>query len=154
MSAVIQNATTEELAEVDAVLEQTPNVMPSTQDIRAAYYEKNKREVLLGLKVLGKNALKRCIMTAAFGDLDNKEYKPQTAIEKQFVNHINKGVQLAAEMVFEEQFKALMVAHEKEQEDLKKINELTVSSLSEDAKAELVNNGLDLNNLTDTKGVL
>lgn len=151
----IQNATVEEIAEADALLESIPEVQkPSSQDIRAAYYEKHRNEIMLGLRVLGKNALKRCIMSAAFGELADKDYKPQGQVERNFVNHISQAVQMRAQMVFEEEFKRLMDAYEKEQKDLEKINDLTVSSLSEDAKKDLEERGLDLNNLTDTKGVL
>ena len=154
-SEEVLKATEQELAEADALLESIPQqAMPSSQDLRAAYYEKHRNEIMLGLKVLGKNALKRCVMSAAFGELADKEYKTQTEIERQFVNHVIEGVKLRAQMVFEEEFQRLMVAWEKEQEDLKKINDLTLSALSDEAKQELKDNGLDLNALTDTKGVL
>lgn len=151
----LQKASPEEIAEADALLASIPEqIGPSPQDLRAAYYEKHRNEIMLGIKVLGKNALKRCIMSAAFGPLAEKEYKPQTELERQFVAHIHKAVQMVAEMFFHEEFMRVQEAYAKEQRDLEKINELTVASLSEDAKKDLEERGLELDKLIDTKGVL
>lgn len=143
----------EELAEIDALLEATPDIKPSTQDLRAAFFEKHRNELLLGLKHMSLRALKRCVAAVALGELATKEYRPQSALEKNFVNHFNECVKMRAQMVFEEEMLRLTQAWEKEQADLEKIQAMTNAELSEDAKELLKEKNVDINTL-DNQGVL
>lgn len=136
--AEAEKADGEPYDEIDQFIDSVPEVKPAAEDMGAAFIERHIAAVEGYLSILGKNALKRIILNVMSGpEFSKRDYKPVTKAETAVASHFDECVQLRARIVFNEEFKKLSEAYEKEQDDLKKIDELTNQALTPEAKQML-----------------
>lgn len=126
--------------ELDQLVETLPEA-PSAQDMMAAFFERHKAQVVFGLSKVSLRGLKRVMMNVALGEFAPRGYDPKNEDERRLAFHFNECITKRGVMRLEEEFKRVEAAYAKEQEDLKKIDEMTQAELSEDAKKLLAESG-------------
>lgn len=137
----IQNATPEQ-QESDELLAAIPDDKPAEEDFLAAFIEREIASVRSCLEVLGKNALKRVVLNVMSGpEFSKREYKPVTIEEKKVAYHFDQCIQKRAMLWMNEEWKRLEASFAKEQEDLKKIDQITQDALTPEAKQMLAESG-------------
>ncbi len=132
---------TDQEKELDSLIEALPDTKPAPEDYAAAYIERHLAAAKSLLKQLGGNAVERVFLNVMAGEFSKKEYNPVTENERSLAHHFNECVNLRAKIVFSQEFERLAQAYAKEEEDLKKIDQLTQEALTPEAKQMLAEAG-------------
>jgi len=127
--------------EIDEILEAIPDEKPAPEDYASAYIERHLAVAKGLIKQLGGNAVERVFLNVMAGEFSRKEYNPVTENERALAFHFNECVNLRAKIVFSQEFERLAQAYAKEEEDLKKIDQLTQDALTPEAKQMLAEAG-------------